>query len=219
MGLFSHSFTAALGYYGAYRFFAYAGLRAVPRDSLYLTPAYLSRAVSAVNSVVLVLGALLYLTGLLSEAAAAWLLQAAPIGYCVYDFLLMCSEAEIFDPVMLGHHAAFAYFPACVYTGYPAEVALGYLSESSVIPLYLCWHLHRTGQTKRALYRYAAAALAVSFFCCRVCIFSWLSVRAFAYEGQYAAGAAVAGLAALNTYWFTRLLAKALAAGSSAHGN
>jgi hypothetical protein len=219
MGLFAHSVTAALGYYGAYRGFARAGRRAVPRDSPYLTPAYLSRAVSAVNAAGLVLGALLYLAGLLPEAAAAWLLQAGPIGYRVYDFLLMCAEPEIFDPVMLGHHAVFAYFPAYVFAGYPAEVALGYLSECSVFPLYLCWHLHRTGQTEGALYRYAAAAVAVSFFYCRVCVLSWLSVRAFAYEGQYAAGVAVAGLAALNTYWFTRLLAKAPTAGPAGRGD
>ena len=210
MGLLAYSVTAALGYYGLYRGFARAA-----RGSPYRTPSYLSRAVSAVNAVSLVLGALLYLGGWLPEAAAAWLLQAAPIGYCVYDFLLMCAEPEIFDPVMLGHHAVFAYFPAYVFAGYPAEVALGYLSECSIPPLYLCWHLHRSGRTRETLYRYSAVALAVSFFCCRVCLFSWLAVRAFAYEGQYAAGVAVAGLAALSAYWFTRLLAKASAAGAA----
>lgn len=52
-----------------------------------------------------------------------------------------------------------------------------------------------------------AALLALSFFFfCRVCVFSWLALRAFAHEDQPAAGVAVGGLAALNAYWFPRPL-------------
>jgi hypothetical protein len=205
MGLFVHSIVAAAGYYALYLAMALIP----PRGSDYRTPPYLSRGVSTVNAISLVFGVILFYTGVISDDAAAWVLQAAPIGYCVFDTFHMCAVPALFDRTMIIHHVAFAYFPAFVFAKTPLAVSLGYLSEITVPFLNVCWHHHHSGAAKGVLYRSSAVILLITFFCFRVCSFSGLAVWALVFRGYIMAGTAIGGLAALNGYWYCCLVSKA----------
>lgn len=200
MGLLSQSISSALVYGGVYRALA----RAFAPGSPYGSPEYRSRAVSVVSAAVLVIGSTLYLAQHLPAEATTWVLQASPIGYSVYGLLLMCAEPALFDAPTLSRYAALAYFPAFVFAEYPADVALGYLSECCIPGLYLCWHYHQARRTDSVLRRAAGFYLLATTLFFRVGAFHWLTYRAAA-EGQYFAAATTGAFTALNTCWFRRL--------------
>lgn len=174
---------------------------ACPRDN-FCTPAFLSRYISSAHAVALV--------ALAAAPRAPWWPAAAcaiPLGYLAHDALLLLAEPSLWDPVMLGHHLAFAALVAVGPESYPNYTAWGFLAETAVPFLNLGWAMVKTGADKShpRAFRAVSAAVLLTFFVFRVCTFAAFVATAVMLGDWYMA-APMAALTAMNWSWFAILL-------------
>jgi len=182
-------------------------------------PERLSRLVSCIHACALAaLGALATAQPALLESA--WWRGAAsalPLGYLAHDADLIWDEPSLWDPWMLAHHFAFAGLVAAGVKKYPGLAARAFLAELSTPLLHAAWAARRSGADHRHPWgtRALGALLFVTFFYFRAYSLAALAVEAYAL-GEWLPGILMSGLAALNWYWFARLLRHAARACISA---
>lgn len=174
-------------------------------------PIFISKYVSAIHALILACIATLYLFGQIKDEM--WiLLQVIPVGYCIYDTLLMFGKSELYirmSKLMVLHHILFICVAVYVAPYYPREIAIAYLAEWSNVFLHTVYIMVVTSYHERAekIYDLLRWTTFVSFFVLRVCNFSYLTLLAlshgFWYTPFFVIGAIFTGM---NIYWFVKII-------------
>eukprot|EP00697_Spironema_sp_BW2_P014511 gnl/Spiro4/4958_TR2470_c0_g1_i1.p1 gnl/Spiro4/4958_TR2470_c0_g1~~gnl/Spiro4/4958_TR2470_c0_g1_i1.p1 ORF type:complete len:249 (+),score=67.79 gnl/Spiro4/4958_TR2470_c0_g1_i1:31-747(+) len=195
---------AALGFFASYKAVEYSfspGPIAQPR--------FVSKIIASSHAILLSILAFFYLTGRLDYSL--WnQLQIIPLGYCLYDFLLIsCTDLYYnVERFTLAHHVVFAFFSIVVFPSHAIEVSHAYLSEITNPFLHFCYFCLHSKRTHTTAFRVAAVGLVVSFFFSRVVNFTYLCVLGVILGYGFPLYLCMF-LTALNYWWFYKLLQKA----------
>ena len=175
-------------------------------------PIFISKYVSVINS--LIVGSLtsFYLLGVLDE----WMwgrLQCIPIGYCIYDLILIYGVEELrkkVENLVTLHHLLFIMFAYFVFPYRTYDVSLAYLSELSNPFLYACYHMIKTpyGEKYPRVFLGCTIGLMITFTIFRVINFAYLLYKCvyYGYHLIEIIGAAI--IFTMNLYWYKKLLQK-----------
>lgn len=179
--------------------------------SEYKHPKFISRLVSCMNATILLFGSIAYNMNYLS---LEWwtLMQAIPVGYCIYDSFLIASTDLFNDSKeMFIHHFAFALCILLGWNKYYNEISTAYIAELTNLFLYPCWFLvttHKYNEYPR-VFKFLTVMLILSFFFTRVLIFPYLTYTGFMLN-EYISGTGMLVLSVMNIRWFHKLLNKAI---------
>lgn len=196
-------FASTLLFFGVY-FFVQNHVHHV--SPFHHSPVLLSKIVSFIHGFGVATLSTLYLLNMIS--LMTWSnIQYLIIGYSIYDTILSFGNADIYcrmNRLMPLHHFLLAIFSGTIFTYYPNEVSIGYLSEWTNPLIHTCYYmLHTPLKSHTFVLAIFKFLLVLSFFSLRICNFTyllWLSLGA-----SYPIFIAILSLQLINIYWFIRL--------------
>lgn len=174
-------------------------------------PVFVSKYVSSIHAIVLCCLSVIYLTGYMGIETWSQL-QVIPLGYCIYDLLLVHGEEQLRERVDKSiplHHFIFIIFTTTVFPYYPTEVSMAYLAELSNPFLHVCYHMIHTPHKDLypEVFKGCMIGVVLSFTLCRILNFTYLTIMCI-YKGYIAWSLLSGTMLYINACWYNRLLNK-----------
>jgi hypothetical protein len=133
--------------------------------------------------------------------------RAASVGYLLHDTHLIWTHPVLWDISYLCHHGLV--IPLVLYGSavYPAETALSFYAETTVLPLYLGRLMLAAGWETRRPWSFRLNAVLLLALYLRFRVYG-LTAVAWSLRGDPVAAPLLSAFALLNYYWFYVLFAR-----------
>ncbi len=170
-------------------------------------PIFISKYVSIIHSIILGTLSCLYFAGVLNlELWGA--LQCIPIGYCIYDLLLIYGKPVKVEGMVTIHHLLFILFAYFVFPHRTYDVSLAYISEFSNPFLYVSYHMYKTPH--KDMYPNAffgcTVGLLITFTIFRIFNFTYIVWRVITYNYGVLEISGAIIIWVMNLNWYFKLL-------------